>query len=351
MREYNYSIAIGMPVYGVEKYIRKSILSALNQETSINYEILVIDDCGTDHSMDIIRECKESHPKGDIIRIIKQPHNMGCWAARNRILDEVNCKYLLFMDPDDYLSPDALNKLYQAAEENNAEAVYGSVVSVDEKDNPVVFSIGDMKLPNLVLIGENKLAEYANKSVRPSLYNFIWNVLLRTDFLKEKGLRFKETRFADDILFETDMQPLIKRAVLLSNDTYFYVLRPGSLSNYQKRDYIGLDEIKQYIKVYSYLKEQTKELKEKSYYEARCTKVMKYMFHIVCGALKNKQKIHPKLTNHIIRDAMIHPVSFNNIIKFKRYKLINIGFWLLGVLPPGLSVSSIIIIAKWKHLI
>lgn len=340
-----------MPVYGVEKYIRKSILSALNQETSINYEILVIDDCGTDHSMDIIRECKESHPKGDIIRIIKQPHNMGCWAARNRILDEVNCKYLLFMDPDDYLSPDALNKLYQAAEENNAEAVYGSVVSVDEKDNPVVFSIGDMKLPNLVLIGENKLAEYANKSVRPSLYNFIWNVLLRTDFLKEKGLRFKETRFADDILFETDMQPLIKRAVLLSNDTYFYVLRPGSLSNYQKRDYIGLDEIKQYIKVYSYLKEQTKELKEKSYYEARCTKVMKYMFHIVCGALKNKQKIHPKLTNHIIRDAMIHPVSFNNIIKFKRYKLINIGFWLLGVLPPGLSVSSIIIIAKWKHLI
>ena len=344
-------ITIGMPVYGVEKYIRKSILSVLNQETSINYEILVIDDCGTDHSMDIIRECKRSHPKGAIIRIIKQPHNMGCWAARNRILDEANSKYLFFMDPDDYLSPDALNKLYQAAEENDAEAVYGSVVSVDEEDNPVVFSIGDMKLPHLVLIGDNKLAEYANKSVRPSLYNFIWNVLLRTDFIKEKGLRFKETRFADDILFETDMQPLIKKAVLLSDDTYFYVLRPGSLSNYQKRDYISLDEIKQYIKVYSYLKEQTKELKEKSYYEARCTKVMKYMFHIVCGALKNKEKINPKLSNRLIRDAMVHPVSFNNIKKFKRYKLINLGFWLLGVLHPWLSVSSIRIIARWKHLL
>lgn len=344
-------ITIGMPVYGVEKYIRKSILSVLNQRTSISYVVLVIDDCGTDHSMDIIRECKNSHPKGDIIRIIKQPHNMGCWAARNKILDEANSKYIFYIDPDDYLSPDALDKLYEAAEENNAEAVYGSVVSVDEEDNPVVFSIGDMKLPHIVLIGEDRLAEYANKGVRPSLYNFIWNVLLRTDFIRESGLRFKETRFADDILFETDMQPLIKRAVLLPDDTYFYVLRPGSLSNYQKRDHIGLDEIKQYIKVYTYLKDQTNVLKEKSYYEARCTKVMKHMFHVVCGALKNKQKIHPKLTNKIVRDAMVHPVNFINIIKFKRYKLINVGFWLLGVLPPILSVSSIRIIARWKHLI
>lgn len=346
-----YNITIGMPVYGVEKYIRKSILSVLAQETSINYEILVIDDCGNDHSMDIIKEYKNSHPKGNLIRIIRQPHNMGCWAARNKILDEAKSKYILFIDPDDYLSLNAIEKLYKAAEENNAEAVYGSVVSVDENDKPVIFSIGDMKLPHLVLNGENKLAEYANRGVRPSLYNFIWNVLLRADFIKENHLRFKETRFADDILFETDMQPLIKRAVLLSDETYYYVLRPGSLSNYQKRNHIDLEEIKQYIKVYTYLKDQTNELKSKTYYETRCAKVMKHMFHVVCGALKNKDKIHPALSNKIIRDAMVHPVDYWNILKFKRYKYINLGFCLLGALPPCLSVLSIKVIAKWKNLI
>ena len=216
---------------------------------------------------------------------------------------------------------------------------------------PVVYSIGDMKLPYKVLIGKDELASYANKSVRPTLYNFIWNVLIRTDFLKEKQLRFKETRFADDIIFETDMQPLINRAVLLPDDTYYYVLRAGSLSNYHQRELIDLDEIKQYIWVYSYLKNQAKELKNKPYYETRCAKVMKHMFHIVCGAIKNQDKIYPALTNRIIRDAMKHPIGFSELITFKRYKYINIGFWIIGALPPILSVGIIKAIGKWKHLI
>ncbi len=349
--DFKYEITIGMPVYGVEKYIRKSILSVLDQSIDCKIEVLVIDDCGTDHSMDIIRECQASHPKGNVIRIIRQPHNMGCWAARNKILDETKGKYLFLIDADDYLSPDALEKMYRTAEEHQAEAVYGSVVSVDEAGMPVVYSIGDMKLPYKVLIGKDKLASYANKSVRPTLYNFIWNVLIRTDFLKEKQLRFKETRFADDIIFETDMQPLINRAVLLPDDTYYYVLRAGSLSNYHQRELIDLDEIKQYIWVYSYLKNQAKELKNKPYYETRCAKVMKHMFHIVCGAIKNQDKIYPALTNRIIRDAMKHPIGFSELITFKRYKYINIGFWIIGALPPILSVGIIKAIGKWKHLI
>ena len=67
-RTYKYDISIGMPVYGVERYIRKSILSVLEQSIECDIEVLVIDDCGTDHSMDIIREYQASHPKGDIIR-------------------------------------------------------------------------------------------------------------------------------------------------------------------------------------------------------------------------------------------------------------------------------------------
>jgi glycosyltransferase involved in cell wall biosynthesis len=340
-----------MPVYGVEKYIRKSILSVLNQSIDCDMEVLVIDDCGTDHSMDIIKECQASHPKGNMIRIIRQPKNMGCWAARNTILDEAKGKYIFLIDADDYLSPNALEKLYNAAEEHQAEAVYGSVVSVDEAGEPVVFSIGDMKLPYKSLIGKDLLASYANQSVRPTLYNFIWNVLIRKDFINKNHLRFKETRFADDIIFETDMQPLITRAVLLPDETYYYVLRAGSLSNYHQREHIELDEIKQYIWVYSYLKEQTKELKGKSYYETRCAKVMKHMFHVICGAIKNRDKIHPNLTNQVIRDAMKHTVGFSELIRFKRYKAVNIGFWLIGALPPVISVFIIKAIGRWKHLI
>lgn len=348
---YQYKVTIGMPVYGVEKYIRKCLLSVLNQTFQNEIEVLVVDDLGPDKSMDIVRELQSSHPKGGRIRIITQPHNMGCWAARNRILDEAQGKYLLLVDSDDYLSEDAVEKMYEAAEKYQAEAVYGSVESVDEKGNSANFSQGDMKLPFKTILNKDELASYANQNLHATLYNFIWNVLLRMDFLKKHQLRFHETRFADDIMFETDMQPLIERAVLLPDDTYFYVLRPGSLSNFQHRKEIKLAEIEQFIKVYSYIKEQAKSLKDKPYYEIRCAKVMVYMFYIICGAIKNRAIITPYLSNEMIRNAMRHPVSFWEIIHFKKYKIANLGFWLIGALPPALSVFAQKLLGKQKHLI
>ena len=348
---YQYQVTIGMPVYGVEKYIRKCLLSVLNQTFQDEIEVLVVDDLGPDKSMDIVREIQASHPKGARIRILTQPQNMGCWAARNRILDEAQGKYLLLVDSDDYLSEDAIEKMYEAAEKYQAEAVYGSVESVDEEGNYANFSQGDMKLPFKTLLKKDELASYANQNLHATLYNFIWNVLLRMDFLKKHQLRFHETRFADDILFETDMQPLIERAVLLPNDTYYYVLRPGSLSNFQLRQEIKLAEIEQYIKIYSYIKNQVKVLKDKPYYEIRCAKVMIYMFYIICGALKNRDKITPHLTDKTIRDAMVHPIEFGKIIRFKKYKIANLGFWFIGALPPALSVFSLKILGKQKHLL
>ncbi len=349
--KYKYEVTIGMPVYGVEKYIRKCLQSVLNQTFTGEIEILVVDDLGPDKSMDIVRDLQASHPKGGRIRIITQPHNMGCWAARNRILDEAQGKYLLLVDSDDYLSDDAVEKMYEVAEKHQAEAVYGSVESVDEEGNSANFSQGDMKLPFKTLLNKDELASYANQNLHATLYNFIWNVLLRMDFLKEHQLRFHETRFADDILFETDMQPLIERAVLLPYDTYYYVLRPGSLSNFQFRKEIKLSEIEQYIKIYSYIKNQVKELKGKPYYETRCAKVMIYMYYIICGALKNRDKITPYLTDKAIRDAMIHPIGFWEILQFRKYKIANLGFWLIGALPPALSVYAQVLLGKHKHLI
>ncbi len=348
---YPYLVTIGMPVYGVEKYIRKCILSVLNQTFEGETEILVVDDLGPDNSMDIVREIQASHPKGGRIRIITQPQNMGCWAARNRILDEAQGKYLLLVDSDDYLAEDAVEKMYNAAEKYEAEAVYGSVESVDEEGRSSNFSQGDMKLPFRTLLGKNLLASYANQNLHATLYNFIWNVMLRMDFLKKHQLRFHETRFADDILFETDMQPLIERAVLLPDDTYYYVLRPGSLSNFQLRKEIKLAEIEQYIKIYSYIKNQVRALKDKPYYETRCAKVMIYMFYIICGALKNRDKIKPYLADSTIRNAMRHPIGLCEILRFKTHRVANLGFWFIGALPSAWSVAALKIVAKKKKLI
>lgn len=338
MQEYCYQITIGMPVYNVEKYIKRSILSVLNQSTKLKFELLIIDDCGSDHSMDIIKECQSTHPKGSAIRLIKQSHNMGCWAARNRILEEAKGEYIFLLDSDDYLSEDCIEKLYKEAINNHAEAVYGSVRPVNAQGDPIDIGQNYLNQPYKVFHEKDGLARFANHKLHPTFRDYIWNTLIRRDFIEKNQLRFKQAMFCDDMIFSADMTPLVTDAVLIPDITYYYVIRENSLSSYQYRKTIKLEEIKESFRVFSYLKEKCIELKNKDYFEARCTKGMVLMFYAVCGALKNRKSIKPKLTSSIIKTAIMHPLKLSEIVKFKRYRYINLGFYSLGILPAFISV-------------
>jgi glycosyltransferase involved in cell wall biosynthesis len=91
-----YEVTIGIPVYNVENYIRLAMDSALSQ-TFESIEFLICDDCGTDSSMDIIREYQKTHPRVKDIRIVRQPQNKGIGEARNRIVKEARGRYLFFL--------------------------------------------------------------------------------------------------------------------------------------------------------------------------------------------------------------------------------------------------------------
>ena len=349
---YKFQITVGMPVWGVEKYIKRCLLSIINQDFD-DMEVLVIDDCGTDHSIDIAKELATTHPKGDKIRIIRQPQNMGCWAARNRVLDEAQGKYIFLIDSDDYLFENAIPKLYQKAEETQVEVTYGSVLPVDEDGNPIKDSgVDGINLPDMILRGEDELACFANDNTKKlRLNNFIWNIMLRSDFIKKHQLRFRKTKFWDDVLFNADMQPLVTSAAFISDLTYHYVIRDNSLSNYQKRDVIQVDEVRQHINNQEYLKAQCLTLTNKSYFEVRMTKMMQAMFYVITGALKNEKCLSEPIPYKEYRDAMQHPLSWKTILRLKKCRTINLMFWGLGILPSSISVFMIKFIGKLRRLI
>ena len=351
MEKYKYKVTIGMPVYGVEPYIRKCMLSVLNQSFADDIEILAVDDCGPDRSIDIIKELQESHPRGKNIKILTQPQNMRCWAARNRILEEAQGEYIMLIDSDDYISEDCIEKLYNQAVKHQVDVVYGSVLPVDIDGNSIDIGQDFLNQPYLVLRGEDCLANYANKDVHPTLRDFIWNILFKHDFIEKNHIRFKQARFNDDMICSCDMIPLVKSAVIIPDHTYYYVIRDNSLSNYQHRKEIKLDEIEEFIRIYTYLKNKCLELKNKPYFETRCTKGMILMFFMICGVLKNRNRIKPELKNKMVRDAMRHPLSLSSILRFKKHKLINLCFYVIGILPAGLSVQAITILGKRKHVL
>ena len=352
MMNQNYKVSVGMPVWGVENYIKRCIESILNQDFD-DYEVIVVDDCSPDNSINIVEDIKASHPKGDCIRIIRQPQNMGCWAARNTILEHASGKYILLIDSDDYLAEGAIRKLFQKAEETGAEATYGSIMPVDEKGAIINDSgIDGIILPDITLMGVDKLASYANSSIhRRKLNNFIWNILIRKDFLEKYQLRFQKTKFWDDVLFNADMQPLIQSAAFISDITYMYVIRANSLSNFQIRKQINTEEIRQHNKNFEYLKKQCLQLKGKCYYESRITKIMLDQFYILTGAIKNKNILTSPLNKNEFREAVRPPIGIREILFFKQYKAINMLFWGIGILPSFISYYLIVFIGRIKHLI
>jgi len=351
MNSYKYKVTVGMPVYGVEKYIRKCMLSVLDQTFEDDIEILAIDDLGPDKSIEIIKELQESHPRGKNIRIITQPQNMGCWAARNRILEEAQGEYIFLLDSDDYISEDCIEKLYQLAIDHQAEAVYGSVKPVDPEGQYKDIGQDYLNQPYLVINEPDGLAKFANQSLHPTFRDYIWNTLIRHDFIEKHHIRFKKAKFCDDMICSCDMTPLVSCAVLIPDYTYYYVIRDNSLSNYQYRKEIKLEDIVEFIRVYSYLKDKCIELKDKPYFETRCTKGMILMFYAICGFLKNKDRIVPKLEKKTIKDALKHPLTIKDILTFKNYRLLNIAFYMLGKVPAFLTTSIITTIGKKKGYI
>ena len=129
-----YEVTLGVPVFNVEKYVRKMMDSALAQ-TFQSIEFLICDDCGTDHSIEIVREYQQTHPRGKDIRIVRQPQNMGIGAGRNRIVDEARGRYLYFMDADDTIASNTIEILYQAAQQYQAQLVYGSYERIEDFDD------------------------------------------------------------------------------------------------------------------------------------------------------------------------------------------------------------------------
>lgn len=116
-------LSVILPVYMVEQYIEQCLNSIIKQETSYTYEIICVNDGSMDHSRDKVLEIIKSYPNRRI-RLIDQ-ENRGVSGARNRGIDESIGKYLMFVDPDDYLLEGAIQTLMDEATMGEYEIVCG----------------------------------------------------------------------------------------------------------------------------------------------------------------------------------------------------------------------------------
>ncbi len=131
-------ITLVVPVYNVEEYLNECVDSVVNQTYS-NLEIILVDDGSTDQSPVI---CDEYALKDNRIHVIHQ-HNGGLSAARNIGIENAHGEYISFLDSDDYLSPDAIESMYNTLIENDAQI---SAIGYQSFCNGI--EIKEKRLPN-----------------------------------------------------------------------------------------------------------------------------------------------------------------------------------------------------------
>ena len=236
-------VTIAIPVYNVESYVEKSLLSAINQNVSENYEILIVDDCGSDSSMDIInRLIAENQKSNCVFRIVKHEKNMGLGEARNTAIREASGKYLFFLDSDDWIVEDCLTMLYNTMAQENADVVMGSV---DCYDYRVIE--GDYAGLKALLGGIN-------------LHIQAWNKLFRLDFLRAHNI-YTTHKIMEDSIFDLLVRLNAKKLCLVSSATYVYNKRENSIltSIFRK---VSSDES---IDVYCDIVKKTKAIIEDKY--------------------------------------------------------------------------------------
>lgn len=208
-------ITISIPVYNVEKYVERSLLSALNQ-TYDHLEILIVDDKGTDRSMDIVRRVVAEHPRGNVVRIIDHGMNKGLADTRNSAIDQADGIYIFWLDSDDYITENCIELLYNRAIETDADLTIGSFreIYVDGTLRYV------WQLRSAVYEGDNAYGQFYKSE---KYYVMTWNKLYKTNILRNYNIRCIPGEINEDEYFSFQLFPVIKKIATISDITHTYV--------------------------------------------------------------------------------------------------------------------------------
>ena len=178
-------ISVIIPIYNVENYLRECVDSVINQ-TYGNFEIILVDDGSTDSSGKI---CDEYIGKATVIH----QKNSGLSGARNTGFEASKGEYVYFLDSDDYILPETLEKLYETAEKDKADFVFFDAVS---------FADGNFKVSQNY-IRKNEYDTCGGLEMLKKLWiNKDYHSAAPLLFLKRSFLQENKIKFTDGILYE-----------------------------------------------------------------------------------------------------------------------------------------------------
>lgn len=199
-------ISVIIPVYNAHDYLARCLDSVCNQ-TLKDIEIITVDDCSTDDSLDILKRYAAKYPQ---LKVISHKTNGGESKARNTGLDNATGEYLGFVDNDDTIDLDFYEKLYTKAKETNADIT---------KAEARIFETNGIKRHDDL---NKKICKYNSKLFFSAYW---WTAIYRRQLIEDNRIRFLEGyQLGGDVLFLN--QAILKcRCLELVDGTYYNYYR------------------------------------------------------------------------------------------------------------------------------
>ena len=227
------AISIIIPVYNVEKYLRRCLDSVLNQ-TFQDWQAICVNDGSPDNSAAILDE----YAKQDSRFVVVHKKNAGVSAARNDGIKHATGEYIYFLDADDFIDDNYLSRMLDCALQNNADMVVSGYVTNNKYAKPIVYK-------------KTRILRSIDKKARHSFVltdSYVWRYLFCKDFIIKHKLKFDTGLIAqEDTLFVLEAVEKANMIVTVPNVNYHYMFNENSALN--SRDAKHHAKVKQQYKI------------------------------------------------------------------------------------------------------
>lgn len=242
-------ISIVVPIYNVEKYLKRCIESLINQ-TYVFIEIILVNDESPDNSASI---CEEYAKKDSRIQVIHKI-NGGLSDARNAGMKNSNGQYILFVDSDDYIELDTCERFINEIGNKIPDLVVGNANRIEEGRTLLMkhtcLTKGEM------ITGE----EYLKQELRSrTMHMAAWLTLYNTKFLKKNNLEFKVGLLHEDEQFSPRVFLKAKKVIGTDIIFYNYIIRENSITmqkNLDKNAYHLFNTLKELSERYESIEDE-----------------------------------------------------------------------------------------------
>lgn len=199
-------VSVIVPVYNVEKYLSRCLDSLLSQDYD-NYEIICVNDCSQDNSLDILKKYKNKSGK---IKVISNEINMGLGMTRENGMKMATGNYIMFVDSDDYVK-------------TNYISTYAREININDYDVVVAGYIRDIdgKLKN----------NFVSNSIWSTLtYTISCAKLFKKSFLIDNGIHFSKIRCGEDVYFSLSLFYNRPKYKVIQYCGYYYYFNRNSIT-------------------------------------------------------------------------------------------------------------------------